>query len=278
MNERYIKHAAIVILMVTTAGVVDAFSVTKDHSMTKSCSNKNKTSSTGVQSILSTLLLPALPFLFQPDAAFARDELFKPNPLTNPILEQIRILDQAEADNIRYGGELAPGSPRGRETYANLLVPILTIQSDLMRVEQLLIDSQGGGKVNNFAGKLDAMDKILSQPKFEKLQFKKTFNAFADNIYYSDPDRANAYLGGGAVPRNEQSIAYLLRNDILTNLEDLRAEVTYLIKEEKAGNVLETEDLFKYIRGCNDGMTKYLELVPPGEMNLARDILEKKGG
>ena len=45
------------------------------------------------------------------------------------------------------------------------------------------------------------------------------FKHKADNIYYSDPDRANAYLGGGAVPKNEQSIAYLLRNDVLTNLE-----------------------------------------------------------
>ena len=66
-----------------------------------------------------------------------------------------------------------------------------------------------------------------------EVEAKKTFNAFADNIYYSDPDRANAYLGGGAVPKNEQSIAYLLRNDILTNVESLQAEVTYLIKEQK---------------------------------------------
>ena len=66
----------------------------------------------------------------------------------------------------------------------------------------------------------------------------------ADNIYYSDPDRANLYLGGGAVPKNEQSIAYLLRNDILTNLENLQAEVAYLIKETNAGNPLETEDLY----------------------------------
>lgn len=209
----------------------------------------------------------------KPETSVAKDELFKSNPLTNPILEQIRILEQAEADNIQYGGELAPGSPKGREAYANLLVPILEMQSDLVQVERILFQQQDD---NIAAMKLEAANKILSKPQFEKKVFKKTFNAFADNIYYSDPDRANAYLGGGAVPRNEQSIAYLLRNEILTNLENLQAEVAYLIKEVKAGNDLETDDLVNYIRACTGGMEKYLELVPPAEIKLARDIVAKK--
>lgn len=203
--------------------------------------------------------------LAEPKSSVAKDELFKPNPLTNPLLEQIRILEQAEADNIKYGGELAPGSPKGREAYAKLLVPILNIQNDFDEVDGLLHMEDGKG--------LDKANTILSKPQYEKIGFKRTFNAFADNIYYSDPDRANAYLGGGAVPKNEQSIAYLLRNDILTNLENLQAEVTYLIKEQKAGNELETEDLYLYTKICKDGMVKYLELVPPGEMTLAKQII-----
>jgi len=87
---------------------------------------------------------------------------------------------------------------------------------------------------------LDEAGKILSKLIFEKKNFKKTFNTFADNIYSSDPDRATLYLEGGATPKNEQSIAYLLRNGILTNVENLqaeqdisRAEVAYLIKEKR---------------------------------------------
>ena len=95
----------------------------------------------------------------------------------------------------------------------------------------------------------------------------------ADNIYYSDPDRANAYLGGGAVPKNEQSIAYLIRNDILTNLENLQAEIEYLIKERKVGNALEVEDLYLYADTCKSGMKKYLELVPPTEIKIANEII-----
>jgi hypothetical protein len=55
---------------------------------------------------------------------------------------------------------------------------------------------------------------ILSDSKYDKVSFKKIFNAYGDNIYYSDPDRANVYLGGGAMPRSEQSLAYLLRKSI----------------------------------------------------------------
>jgi hypothetical protein len=200
-----------------------------------------------------------------PTMASARDELFKPNPLTNPILEKIRIMDQDYADNIQYGGELAPGGPR-KEQYAQLLVPILKIQQDLQKVDELIHSNELSG--------LEEANQILSKKQFIKLEFKKIFNAFADNIYYSDPDRANAYLGGGAIPKNEQSIAYLIRNDVLTNVENLQAEVLYLIKEKKAGNLLETDDLFAYSKLCNDGMQKYTDLVSPEEMKLAKSLMK----
>jgi len=103
-----------------------------------------------------------------------------------------------------------------------------------------------------------------------------TTTSSADNIYYSDPDRANAYLGGGATPKNEQSIAYLLRNDVLTNVENLQAEVAYCIKEQKAGNALETEDLYLYAKICKDGMVSYVDLVPPGELKIAKEILSAR--
>ena len=80
-------------------------------------------------------------------------------------------------------------------------------------------------------------------------------------------------MGGGAVPKNEQSIAYLIRNDILTNLENLQAEVTYLLKTKEYS---ETEDLFSYSKICVQGMEKYLDLVPPPEVEMAKNILAEK--
>lgn len=235
--------------------------------MTKK-TNGNNDASISRRNLLNSIVpatLASAALMSQPQPSLAKDELFKPNPLLNPVLEKIRILEQAEADNIQYGGELAPGSPKGRETYAKLLLPILMIQRDLVQVDELSHLEDGKG--------LEEANKLLSKPYFEKIGFKRTFNAFADNIYYSDPDRANAYLGGGAVPKNEQSIAYLLRNDVLTNVENLQAEVAYMIKEKKAGNPLETEDLYLYTKVCNEGMVKYLELVPPGEMKIAAELL-----
>jgi hypothetical protein len=145
--------------------------------------------------------------------------------------------------------------------YPSLLVPILKIEQDLAEVKLLV--NEGTPTAWNKAL------KILQTERFEKINFKKTFNKYGDNIYYSDPDRANAYLGGGATPKAEQSIAYLLRNDILTNVENLRAELEYLLKSGDS----ETDDLFSYTNIVNSAMAKYLAIVPPNELDEARRAL-----
>lgn len=157
-----------------------------------------------------------------PSPACASD-LFKPNPLTNSALEQIRIWNQDEADNIKYGGELDSGSnkPGAFEQYVDLLQPILGVQRDLDNIHQLISNDKLSTK-EEYVTMFENVNQILSHEIFDKIRFKKAFNAFADNIYYSDPDRANLYLGGGAVPQSTQTLAYLLRNDVLTNVEDMR--------------------------------------------------------
>ncbi|CAB9527173.1 expressed unknown protein [Seminavis robusta] len=201
--------------------------------------------------------------LIVPSSASAADELFKPNPLTNPLLEQIRIWEQAEADDIKYGGELTPGDAgnKGRvEQYPALLVPILSMEEELRKVDALIHGTKTDWK---------EAYKIMQQPKYDKIAFKATFNRFADNIYYGDPERANAYLGGGATPKAEQSIAYLLRNEILTNIESLQAELAYLLKETDD----DTEDLYKYSSSANSAMKDYLANVSPYELKKAKELL-----
>ena len=73
----------------------------------------------------------------------------------------------------------------------------------------------------------------------------------------------------GCVSKTEQSIAYLLRNDILTNVENLRAELEYLLKSGDS----ETEDLYSYTNIVNSAMQKYLAIVPPNELEEARKII-----
>lgn len=176
---------------------------------------------------------------------------------------KVRIWEQAEKDDIKYNGELAPGDAanKGRvEEYPKLLVPILEMSTELKTVDSL---------VHGTAGDWAKALQILQQPQYEKIAFKRMFNSFADNIYYGDPDRANLYLGGGTTPKTEQSLAYLLRNDILTNLEALEAELVYLLKEKDT----DTEDLFKYSSNANLAMTDYLGNVSPYEMGKAKELL-----
>lgn len=120
----------------------------------------------------------------------------------------MRIWEQVEADNIKYDGELEMGDAGNKgkvEAYPRLLVPILKIDQGLREVNSLVHE-------NDRTSAWPKALAILQNGNYEKIAFKKIFNAYSDNIYYSDPDRANAYLGGGATPKNEQSIAYLLRN------------------------------------------------------------------
>lgn len=215
-------------------------------------------------------------------ASTTNSDLFKPNPLTNPLLEQIRIWNQDEADNIKYGGELASGSDgpvSALDQYAELLQPILGVEHDLSRIDQLLRGGESGAtKKEDYLSIFTQIDTILSSSSSllsNKLNFKKAFNAFADNIYYSDPDRANLYLGGGAIPKTSQSIAYLLRNEILTTVEDMRAEVQYVLKELNSGKsavdeIVGESDVYEMSKLANEGMKKYLDLVPPKELEVAR--------
>jgi hypothetical protein len=133
-----------------------------------------------------------------------------PTEFTNRIMEQIRIWEQDEADQIQYHGELERGDAGNHgkvEAYPSLLVPILQIDQQLQHIQQLLVATPGldpptttGSGVRDDRRRMDqyatVMD-ILQQPQYDIIAFKRIFNAYADNIYYSDPDRANVYLGGG---------------------------------------------------------------------------------
>jgi hypothetical protein len=164
-----------------------------------------------------------------------------------------------------YGGELEAGDAGNKGkvgAYPKLLLPILKIDQDLDEIKVLVRDQD---RSKSWPRALD----ILQKDQYEKLQFKKTFNAYGDNIYFSDPDRANLYLGGGAVPKTEQSLAYLLRNDVLTNVENLRAELEYLIK---SGDT-DVADLYSYADIAVGAMKKYLAIVPPNELEEAKKAI-----
>jgi hypothetical protein len=190
--------------------------------------------------------------------------------LTSSLLERYRIWDQEVADNLKYGGELERGDAanKGRvDAYPELLVPILRMQDDLAHI-QLLVSSAAAVVGPD---EWRQVQRIVTQPPYETKQFKTIFNAYGDNIYYSDPDRANLYLAGGATPKNEQSLAYLLRNDLLTAVQNVQVEVDYCLNHVDAAR--HENDVAMYASQAADSLAHYLDLVPPRELDRARALL-----
>ncbi|CAN0161876.1 unnamed protein product, partial [Hapterophycus canaliculatus] len=122
---------------------------------------------------------------------------------------------------------------------------------------------------------------ILQTQDFQKKDIKRVFNAYSDNIYYlPDSDRENKYLQGGASPTSRQTIQYLLRNDVIDNVEALTAEVAYLIREREEadsredGSAPDTDekDLRLYLGKCKAGFDKYLGMVFQYEIDEATEM------
>ncbi|CAB1096324.1 unnamed protein product [Ectocarpus sp. CCAP 1310/34] len=178
------------------------------------------------------------------------------------VQEQLRIRAQEEFDNVE-----ALASPEGGKTLQPVLalVPIITLRLQLDEVESNLKDPRLFG----------AALTILQAQDFQKKDIKRVFNAYSDNIYYlPDSDRENKYLQGGATPSSRQTLQYLLRNDVIDNVEALTAEISYLIREREVGGEADTDekDLRMYLGKCKQSFDKYLGMVLQNEIDEATDM------
>jgi len=59
----------------------------------------------------------------------------------------------------------------------------------------------------------------------------------------------------------------------LTNIEDLQAELEYLMAHPEDDS---DEDLQRYATAASDAMQRYLEVVPPKELQEANELLKKQ--
>ena len=121
-------------------------------------------------------------------------------------------MDEADADSI-----ITESTQR-----FFLLVPIVELYENIVDASTILLDNKNNIPIS----KLQEIKAILEQKSFDSAAMKKTFNRYGDNIYYADPARANVYLAGGALPGTVQTEQYLLRNDIITNVQNLRSDIT----------------------------------------------------
>jgi len=180
-------------------------------------------------------------------------------------LEGVRIFLQDEEDNVKYGGELAPGGPPSVVPQLRLL-PIVQMQAALRTLLPLIADEAQWVRVL----------EVVSTGPFETLAFKKAFNAYSDNIYYtSSTAEANAYLLGGATPSTSQTTQYLLRNEILKQIGELRDEITY--QRGLPAERRESEVADEYLRAALKCFDEYLALASPNELKFARDAVYGEG-
>ena len=173
-------------------------------------------------------------------------------------LEQLRIILQDEADNISYGGELAPGGPPSAIP-ALQLIPIVQMEATLAKLEPQLANEE----------KWDAIMSVITSGPFETREFKRIFNAYSDNIYYAaGSDEANAYMLGGATPSTQQTTQYLLRNEALRQLGELKDEIIYQKGLPPAKR--ENDVALEALQACRNAFADYLKLAVPSELKIAR--------
>lgn len=191
------------------------------------------------------------------------------NILMNPFLEKIRLLEQVDNDEIN-------------ESNTNkiiLLYPIISIQKDLTKISTLIRT----GTLSNFL----LVSKIINQEQYQVVTLKKIFNRYSDNIFYSDPRRANLYLAGGAVPNSRQTEQYLQRNDIITNLINVQDDINSVINDQKNffstdynGNdrkLLDNQLLSDIMDDCSQllqSYDRYIQLADPEDVRIATKVYD----
>jgi hypothetical protein len=84
-----------------------------------------------------------------------------------------------------------------------------------------------------------------------------------------------------ALPKTEQSLAYLLRNDILGNVQDLRAELSYLRTLDPSAGADDEygssrQDALLYARQAQAALQQYLQIVSPNELQRAQDLWQQQ--
>jgi len=183
------------------------------------------------------------------------------NWLSSRPVEVIRQLEQEAAD-AKYG-ELAPiddGTGGGKR-----LAPILELQEILTTA----------GKDSSDPSRWKDAAATLATPRFETKAMKRAFNYYSDNVYYSDDARANIYLLGGATPESSQTEQYLLRNEVITAVQNAQKELAYLIAEAKKGDEGDTDttDLREYLDAAQGAFKSYFERAAPRDLASARRIL-----
>ena len=183
----------------------------------------------------------------------------------NKVLEAVRRADQMDFDDSTTNKEI-------------LMVPIVQIATEFAAIEKDLQDTLKMSRDVDIVALLSHSAQLLSQPAYETKAIKAIFNRYSDNIYLSSPDEANAYLLGGTLPSTRQTEQYLLRNDVLTAIQNVQGDLKGMIAgPPRSRTVTEgweqvVDDALSDLHEGADSLERYLALADPVDVKLARQL------
>lgn len=184
------------------------------------------------------------------------------NFLTNPVLEALRKADQFDFD--------VPDDVKSATTKVLLLYPIVEIEGEVSKMERLL-STEPVDKAQ-----LESIRALVQQPKYSAKLFKKIFNRYSDNIFYSNAQQANIYLAGGTTPDSHQTEQYLFRNAILTAIEFIQQDVADLLSQPVIDKQ-DVQDMISDVADARKALAGYMRLADPDDLSVALQLLKGKG-
>jgi len=184
----------------------------------------------------------------------------------NKALETVRRMEQMDFDDSQTNKEI-------------LMVPIVRISRDFEIIEKDLSSLLNVGENDDLGvTNLKHSKDILEKPEYSTKVTKSIFNRYSDNIYLASPDQANVYLAGGTLPSTLQTEQYLLRNKVLTAIQNVQQDLSTMLEEKPAARRGDAwrqvvEDSLSDLAEGKESLTSYLLLADPTDVKLAKHLV-----
>ena len=219
---------------------------------------------------IKCLMFPIMLGVANPLCTWAVDS----NILTAPVMERIRMIQQ-----IDYDVNEGLAEPKYFSNKVILLVPIVTLEKDLDSIRELLTSFSLKADESSVSKGLSSLSDFLKKESFDKIALKKIFNRYSDNIFYTSPDEANLYLAGGATPSSRQTQQYLLRNDVITYIGNVKGDVQQMMDENSVRSNHFQQDIADALSDLEDAyaaLRQYFDLADRNDVEMARRVYSSR--
>ena len=155
-----------------------------------------------------------------------------------------------------------------------------------------LLEKPGALLVQN--GEIDTWKRLKRQEKAreDRDEVRAALNFYTSNLNFN-PDKytlTGSKSERSQLIRNDQlpdvknviasdmGLRYLLRNEVLTALDDARAELRYQMEEEEKGNNVDGTELLDILQQAQASCDKWFGLIGKKDVAAALEIVQKEEG